>query len=259
MSISLLICLLMPVLLIIYFYKKQKISLLAVLIGAGVFAVFQMILRIPLLSLLATQQWYINMSKNTYIIALFLGLTAGLFEEVGRYIAMKLFMKKSLSWKNGIAFGIGHGGIEAILIVGLPLINYILMSFMINSGVFDTMIAAQLPPETANLIKSALVDAPAINSLAGGFERIMTMMIQIGFSVMVLFSVKFKNPLYLVLAVLLHAVVDSPVVILGNMGLNVWIIEVFVVLCAAAALIYTLKIKKAFDVKEQLELDAMHN
>lgn len=255
MTVSMLICFLLPVILVIYFYKKYKISLIAVLIGVLVFLISQVAIRIPLLSLLGKQQWYLDMSQNITLIALFLGLTAGLFEEVGRYIAMRFFMKKNLSWKTGVAFGIGHGGIEAIVLVGLTFLNYIIMSFMINSGIFDSMIAAQLPAETANQIKTMLAEAPAINSLAGGFERIMAMTIQIGFSVLVMYAVKFKKPIFLLWAILAHAVVDTPVVILGSMGLNVWVIELLVAVLAAAAFIFTLKAKKLFADKEQAMME----
>jgi uncharacterized membrane protein YhfC len=224
---------------------------MAVLLGAIVFLVTQVAIRIPLLSVLGRQQWYIEMSTNIYLIALFLGLTAGLFEEIGRYIVMKLFMKKSLSWKNGVAFGIGHGGIEAIVLVGLTILNYLVMSLMINSGIFDEMIAANLPPAIAEQIKLMLVDSPTINFLAGGFERIMTMIVQIAFSIMVLYSVKFKKPAYLVYAILLHAVIDAPVVILGSIGLNVWIIELFIAACAVVGLVYIIKAKSIFAKKEE--------
>lgn len=251
MIISLLICFLLPVVLTVYFYRRHKISLMAVLLGAMVFLISQVVIRIPLLSILGKQQWYIDMSANIYVIALFLGLTAGLFEEVGRYIGMKFFMKKNLSWKNGVAFGIGHGGIEAIALVGLTILNYLVMSLMINSGVFDKMIAVNLPPAIAEQIKSMLVDSPIINFLAGGFERIMTVIIQIAFSIMVLYSVKFKKPSYLVYAILLHAVVDAPTVILGSMGLNVWAIELLIAAYAALGLLYIMKVKSIFSKKEE--------
>ena len=254
MIVSMLICFLLPVALIVYFYRKHKISLIAVLLGAAVFFVFQVLIRIPLLNILGKQQWYIEMSTHIYLIALFLALTAGIFEEVGRYIAMKLFMKKSLNWKNSIAFGIGHGGIEAILIVGITLLNYVVLSFMINSGLFDSAIAATLPPEIAEQIRTTLINSPTINFLAGGFERSMTIIIQIAFSVMVAYSVKFKKPLYLLYAVLLHAVVDAPAVILVDMGLNIWIIEIFVAVCAAVGLIYIMKAKSIFEKEEQVQI-----
>lgn len=255
MIVSILICFLLPVALIIYFYRKYKISLVAVLLGALVFLVSQVAIRIPLLSILAKQQWYIDMSTNIYMIALFLALTAGIFEEVGRYIVMKLLMKKSLSWKNGIAFGIGHGGIEAIILVGLTILNYVIISIMINTGLFDSAIAATLPPEIAEQIRSTLIDSPTVNFLAGGFERIMTIIIQIAFSILVLYSVKFKKPTYLLYAILLHAVVDAPVVVLGGMGLNIWIIELFVVVCAAVGLIYIVKAKSIFAKEEEKVLE----
>jgi uncharacterized membrane protein YhfC len=253
MVISLLICFLLPISLIIYFYRKNKISLIAVLLGAIVFLVSQVAIRIPLLGMFGKQQWYIEMAANIYVLALFLALTAGIFEEVGRYIVMKLLMKKSLSFKNGIAFGIGHGGIEAIVIVGLTLLNYIVLSLMINSGLFENGIAATLPPDIAAQIKSTLIDTPTVNFLAGGFERTMTMVIQIAFSIMVLYSVKFKKPIYLLYAILLHAVVDAPTVILVHMGLNIWIIEIFVAACAAAGLGYIFQAKRIFAKAEEIQ------
>ncbi|MDF2592765.1 MAG: hypothetical protein K0S75_2231 [Clostridia bacterium] len=255
MAISLLICFLLPISLTIYFYRKYKISLIAVLLGAIVFLVSQVAIRIPLLAIFGKQQWYIEMTANIYVLALFLALTAGIFEEVGRYIVMKLLMKKSLSFKNGIAFGIGHGGIEAIIIVGLTLLNYIVISAMINSGLFDNAIAATLPPEIAAKIKSTLIDTPTINFLAGGFERTMTMIIQIAFSILVLYSVKFKKPIYLLYAILLHAVVDAPTVVLVDMGLNVWVIEIFVAACAAVGLIYIIKSKSKFAKTEEVQAE----
>lgn len=255
MVVSMLICFLLPIALAVYFYRKHKISLIAVLLGAIVFLVSQVAIRIPLLAIFGKQQWYIEMAANVYVLALFLALTAGVFEEVGRYIVMKLLMKKSLSFKNGIAFGIGHGGIEAIIIVGLTLLNYIVISLMINSGLFESTIAATLPPEIAAQIRSTLIDSPTINFLAGGFERGMTIIIQIAFSVMVLYSVKFKKPIYLLYAILLHAVVNAPTVILYDAGLNIWLIEMFVAACAAVGLIYIIKAKGIFAKEDEVQVE----
>lgn len=251
MAVSLLIAVLMPVILVIYFYKKHKISLKVLFIGVSVFVVFQLLTRIPLLALISTQGWYKSMAANIAVLAIFLGLTAGLFEEVGRYIAMKLFMKNNLRWKDGLAFGIGHGGIESIIIVGLSLINYIVLSFMINAGLFDSMVAAKLPPEAAAQIKSMLIAAPAFNQLAGGFERIMAMILQIAFSMIVLYSIKAKKPVFLLYAILLHCLVDSPLVILSYMKMNVWAMELILAIIAAAGLALIIKFKDIFAAMDQ--------
>ena len=87
--------------------------------GAAVFILFQLVTRIPLIQLvLPGMDWYKEtIQSNIWTYGLFLGFTAGLFEEVGRYLAFILILK-NLDWKNAVAFGIGHGGIEAILLVG---------------------------------------------------------------------------------------------------------------------------------------------
>ncbi|MBP8047400.1 MAG: YhfC family intramembrane metalloprotease, partial [Anaerolineales bacterium] len=48
--------------------------------------------------------------------AVVLGLLAGIFEETARYILFKAIRKSTDTWNNGIVIGLGHGGIEAILL-----------------------------------------------------------------------------------------------------------------------------------------------
>lgn len=134
---------------------------------------------------------------------LFLGGTAALFEEGGRYLVMSLFLKKQRSTSDGIAFGVGHGGIEAILLVG------------INAVV---MLVTQTFQSTPDMI------------FAGGIERLCTLVIQIAFSVMVMKSVREKNLWWLLLAFVIHTAIDfGAVTYLSAIG--VWPLEgaVFVV------------------------------
>lgn len=251
MTISFLIQVLMPIVLVIYFYKKEKIRLRVVLIGASVFFVSQVLIRLPLLSFISTQEWYKSIASNVAVLAVFLGLTAGLFEEAGRFIAMKYFMKDNLKWKDGLAFGLGHGGIESILLVGMANLSNIVLSFMINAGVFDMMVKAKLPAEAVGQIKSILIGLAPITFLAGGYERIMAMIIQIAFSMLVLYSVKAKKPMCLLYAILLHGIVDSPLVILSSMKLNTWALELYVTLCATLGLALIIKLKGIFSKMDQ--------
>lgn len=246
MALSMLISFLVPIGLVVYFRKRYKISFKAVGIGALVFFIFQMILRIPLLQIASTQSWYKSMAQNTLLIGLFLGLTAGIFEEVGRYIGMKYFLKRELSWKNGVAFGIGHGGIEAILLVGIGNINSIVYSFMINSGVFDGLIASKLPEQTAQLIKTQLTATNPWTFAAGGIERIFAITIQIALSVLVMYAVVYRKKIIVLYAVLLHALIDSPLVLFSAKKVGVWGMEGYVFLCALASLIFIIKSKNMF-------------
>lgn len=257
MFISLTIVLALPIGLAIYFVKKEKASIKSILVGALVFIVFQILTRVPLLQVLSQQAWYFKMASNVVLLGIFLGLTAGLFEEIGRFLGFKLLLKNRLSWADGVAFGIGHGGIEAILLVGLSFINNIFYSFSINSGTLDS-ITANLPSDAVYLLKNQLINTPSHLFLAAGVERIFAIALQIAFTLVVLYGVKKKAFKYVVLAIGLHFLVDSPLPLLMSSGLNLWVIEIFVGICAAIALYFIIKSKeifrRSFDEAEEIIL-----
>ncbi|WP_454055548.1 YhfC family glutamic-type intramembrane protease [Clostridium sp. Marseille-Q7071] len=126
-------CVLLPIIVLIYFKKKEKISLKPVIIGAIVFFIFTQILE-RLLHMVVIGN---NLIKNPIFFSIYGALTAGIFEEVGRFIAFKTVLKNNHEWKDGIAFGIGHGGIEAIIIGVFSSVQFIIYSNLINRGLFD--------------------------------------------------------------------------------------------------------------------------
>jgi uncharacterized membrane protein YhfC len=237
----------MPIAVAIIFYKKVKFKWGALFAGAIVFTLMQMVIRIPILqAVLPKMQWYRDMSKNIWIYAIFLGLTAGLFEEIGRYIAFKTVLKRHLEWKNGVAFGIGHGGIESILIIGLTYLNNLYMSFMINSGLFETTIAPKMPKELVTYLKDQLIGLPSYVFLVPSIERAFTFIIHIGFSVLVMSGIKKgKGLLYLALAVLLHMLIDAPAVILNSYGVNMWLIEAVILIFTIVSIVFLVRTGKA--------------
>lgn len=247
MIVSAIISIFIPIALVIYLIKKKGASLKAVLIGALTFFVSQMLLRIPLLQLLQTMDWFKSLGSNVFLASIFLGITAGLFEEIGRFVSFKFLLKNKLNWINGIAFGVGHGGIEAILLVGIGNINNIIYSMMINSGMFDSAMAAALPAEIAGLLKDQLLNLEPYVFLLGGIERIFALIIQITFSLLVLYGVMNKSFKYVIYAILLHMVVNAPLGILSSMGISVIGIEVFVGICATIGLVFIIKSKSMFN------------
>ncbi|MGY0374116.1 YhfC family intramembrane metalloprotease [Clostridium sp. JNZ J1-5] len=208
MGISAGICFLIPLFTIIYFRRKEKISLTAVAVGVLVFMIFQMSSRIPLINYLNTNPLFVDLIKSNRIAYVsFLAITAGVFEEVGKYIGFKYALKNKLQWKNGIALGIGHGGIEAILLVGTAMVNNILFSLVINLGSYD-LVLKKMPEAQALTLKSTLIDTPSYMFLLGGIERLFVIVFQIALSIIVLEGVIKKNNKYLINAILIHTLVD---------------------------------------------------
>jgi len=247
MAFTAVFTILAPVLVAIVFYRKQKYFIGALFTGVGVFTVFQLFTRIPLIQvILPRMQWYKDMTKNIWVYALFLGFTAGLFEEVGRFLAFKLILKKYLSWNNAIAFGIGHGGIESVLIAGMAAVNNLIYSTMINSGMYDSFIAPALPGGQAEMLKNQLVQLPPYMFLVSSAERVFAFTIHLAFSVLVMIGIRRKKGLlYLGIAIFLHMVVDSPIVILQASGVSIFVIELIILVMAVIALLYVIKTGKA--------------
>lgn len=246
MSISLLISFGLPVILTVYIIRHEKASFKAVLVGALVFFVFQIVIRMPLLQVISRQTWYFKMSSSMLLVGLFLGLSAGLFEEIGRFLGFKYLLKNKLTWENGIAYGIGHGGIEAILLVGLSNLNSIIFSILINNGLLESTLANRLSPDIVYSIKYQLISITPALALAGGLERLFTIIVHIAFSIIVLYGVMSKEFKYVVYAIFAHTLINAPLPILMSRGVNIWIIEAYIGVFAAIGLYIIIKSKEYF-------------
>jgi len=221
MCISAAIAIVLPIAAALYLNKKYNTSWKAVVVGVLIFIVFQPLTRFQLLGLWQKTNWYTyNSVVNPWSIYLIAGFTAGIFENVGRFIGFKFFLKDKLEWKNGIAYGIGHGGIEAALLAGIPFINLIVTSLINGTTVYNF---------------------PGMY-LLGGIERIFAMTLHVALSLVVLYGVKNKKNRYLLYAILLHGIVDSSIGFVKNTIL----LEAWVAVFAAAVLFFIIrKIKKS--------------
>ncbi len=245
--VNIIICFGLPLGCILYLLIAKKRAFIPVLVGMAVFVVFQLIIRIPLLQyVLPTMPWYTDMLHRPWLLGIFLGLTAGLFEEGGRYLGYRTLLKNHSRWIDGFAFGVGHGGIEAIILVGLSNISSLALALSINSGQFDQL-AAQLPADVAAQIVSQLTALQPLDAYLGGIERIFAFTIQIALSLLVLIAVR-KLKLWVAgLAVLVHTLIDAPVVILPEVfGASIYQIEMFVAAVALLALVFIILSRRAF-------------
>ena len=219
MALAALFCFAMPILLLIY-YRKKGADILPFFIGCLVFVMFALILE-PLMHQLVLKVLPVGKTimGNTLLYALYGGLAAGIFEETGRFLAFRTVLKKQLgNDRNALMYGAGHGGIEAILIVGLTYIGNIVISVLINAGQTD-MLTATATGETAEQLKTvldSLVATAPWTYLLAIVERIVAVTTHICLSVLVFFAVKKPGKGWLFpLAILLHAALDGILVILA--------------------------------------------
>ena len=214
------VCLAIPFILMIWIRRRKGADILPFFIGFAVFTLFALVIE-GLINYGVSQTGFgKKLLSNTWTYALYGGLMAGLFEETGRYIAFRTVLRRRLgNDANALMYGAGHGGIEAIMTVGVTYVTYIVFAFLINSG-NAAAIMSTVPPEAeeqARAILSQLTDTPSWMFLVSILERCIAIAAHIAFSVLVWFAAKKKERVLLYpLAILLHAALDFTVVILSN-------------------------------------------
>lgn len=233
------LCIVVP--LGLFWWISRKANKLVVPAVAGIlgFFVMQIIIRLPLLQLtLPNYQWYQNLSPVA--LGLFLAFTAGLFETVGRFWSIKLFMKEDSRFSAGFAHGIGHGGVEAVLLVGLNFIIYAGLAVMINVDLFDQLLALG-SEEELNLLKDVLVYTKWYEFLWGTLERMFTIVIHIGLSVIMVYGFHRKKRIFFGVVLGLHTIFDFIVIRMSQNGLSLFWIEFFI-LCSAILMVIIIKL-----------------
>lgn len=212
---TLMVSLVLPVVILIVFAAKNKKQgiVSAWLLGAAGFFVTQILIRLPILTALQSQSWFIAFSQNhLFGYAFSLAFTAGLFELAGRYGVAKILQKK-LTYKRALAAGLGHGGIEAIILVGITYVNNLIYIFMVNSSAFDGLIAQTaamgVDVSQLELIRTQLLSTSPVLFLLGGFERLLAMTAHLAMSVLVCYGAARKKTMPCVLLCLaIHTFID---------------------------------------------------
>jgi uncharacterized membrane protein YhfC len=247
MKISAFICFLFPIIVLYYFKKKENINLKPFFIGMLVFFVFTQILEKQLHMIVIIK----DLASNPILFSIYGVLAAGIFEEIGRFIAFKTILKNNHQWKDGIAYGIGHGGIEAILIGTITNIQYIIYSNLINNGSFDTVLGSKVPTSQIaqlNQLKELLINSNSSTIMLGILERIFAFGIQIALTMIVLYAIKSRKNLYLFITILIHAFIDTPVVLYQMKIIpNIFIVESIIAIFFVIALLFLYKFKKIFE------------
>lgn len=233
---------------LLFYYRKKGAQALPFFVGCAVFVLFSLILESLMHQLvLKTLPVGEKIMGNTLLYALYGGLAAGIFEETGRFLAFQTVLKKRLdNDRNALMYGAGHGGIEAILLVGFAYVSNLVMSAMINMGLTDKLTAGlsgDLLTQT-QAIFATLTGTPPWTYLLAMVERCVAVTIHICLSVLVWFAVKKPGKGWLFpLAILLHAAFDGLMVLLAA-SLPLYAVEGCLVVMALLLAVFARRVWK---------------
>ena len=227
--ISLLLMIGLPIALGYFVIRYLKVSWWVVFTGVLTFIGSQL-LRIPASYGLSSlfQTGAIPAPSATWIPVfngLVAGLLAGVFEETARLVGFMFLKKKARPFKSSIGLGVGHGGIESILLGILGTGTTLASVLFYNAG-------AQLAKGTSTQeIQYVLAQIQQFWTtswhfgLLPGVERVIALSIQIVLSIMVWKAIVDRQWLWFVLAILYHTFVNAISVYLTQIGWGYWAVE----------------------------------
>ncbi|WP_419688368.1 YhfC family intramembrane metalloprotease [Burkholderia theae] len=222
------VALLAPVLLAAAWRRRTQVPLRVFCYGMLTFFVFQPVLRLswqaPLFHWLGTDpRWHLPM-------LVFAALTAGLFEECGRWVAFRYLLPKRRDAQTAVMLGLGHGGLEAMLLVGVGFLA-------IGTGYLLAHAGVVVPAGVQSLIGSQFAGMTLASPFFALLERVSALAAHVGLSLIVLQAFVRGTKRWLVYAIAFHFLFDLVAVLLSRYWhVDTVLIEAILCACSAALL-----------------------
>jgi ABC-2 type transport system permease protein len=217
--LTLLLITLLPLAAAIALRRRWKVPWWLFLAGGLAFALAQA-LHLPLNDWLTDLGWLETpAAAGTTILrsALLLGLTAGLSETLARTAGFALLRRQGHAsrWADAVMFGLGHGGIEAMGLIGVLTAAQVSALTALRGA---DLAALDLPAAQMALVTQQLAQlesSPWRLLLAFG-ERAIAVALHVGLSVLVWRAFDRRRPWLVIVAVAIHASVDATAVYAGQ-------------------------------------------
>lgn len=255
-ALNALLMITMPLGLGVWLVRRQKVEWRLFGMGALVFVASQ-VLHIPfnlwVLSPSIERMGLANAQAglDLVVVAILYGLSAGVFEELARYFAYQFWVKGARTWKAGLMFGAGHGGIEAIILGTLA--GYALIQALVYR---NADLATIVPPEQLELAVSQLEaywSVPWYLSIMGAVERIGAICFHLSASILVLQTCKRKNNWWVLAAIGWHTLLDA-IAVYGIPVLGVLVTEALILLFGLISILMIWLLRDSHEDENQTDL-----
>ncbi|MCR5826706.1 MAG: YhfC family intramembrane metalloprotease [Oscillospiraceae bacterium] len=235
----------LPLGLLLWWRRTHRAKWTPFFVGALVFVVFALVLE-PLAHrffLLGDHAVARAIGANPYLYMLYGGLAAGVFEETGRFVAFRFLLTKRRfpERTTAVAYGIGHGGVEALLLHAAPYLLCAVLAIYQSRG--NAPAALALAGGNAEALAALYATLAALTPgavLLGLLERAGAMLLHVALSCFVFLAARDRTQrAWFPFAIALHAIADMPAALcqrgllpLGAVELWLWVVALFALLSA---------------------------
>jgi uncharacterized membrane protein YhfC len=246
-SVALVVTIVLPIAAGIWLNKKWHIPWRVITYGALAYFFVQALMTFLFSGFVAlVDNGTLALSDQAYpIVQLTISVVfTALLGVVIRWAGMRFIKESLVSLEAAYAIGLGYGGVESLIGVGLPLLmTFISMLSNINIDPQTTTLA----PEVVSQLEALWQIQPFV-PLAGSLERIAALVMHITVTVLVLQAFTHKNHSWLAAAFGVELLINGMILGLSEAGLAYgWVILIAVILMAAN--LYLLYRLQAFDLQ----------
>ncbi len=235
LAITVVLMIAMPVLFFVYWRRrhKEQTNISWLIAGAVGFIVSARVLELGLhyICIIAENpvSRFINGNVTAYV--LYGIIMAGVFEECGRYVILKWVLSKNRTRENAVMYGIGHGGIEILAVLLPSMITYLAVTVLFSRGnVENALNALKITEENASAALPAVQAAASFNytmMCLNIIERLFAMFLHIGLTVIVFYGVIKAKRGFLLMAIILHMLMDTFPALYQKGIMPLWLVEVW--------------------------------
>lgn len=253
MAVSAVVAIGLPVGLFLGLRRTLGLRVVPMVVGVAVFIVFALVLESLMHQVVlrpAPDGTIAMRATSPWLYVAYGALAAGVFEETGRLVGFTILKRRFRGVRTAVSYGIGHGGVEAIILVGITMISDLVISAMINNG-SDFWLQ-----QTA--VVTPLTTEPSWMFLVAGGERVFAIVLHLSLSILVWMAVTHPKRRWLFpLAILLHAVSDVPAAMMqAGLLANVAVVELTTAVVSLAVAAYAVMWFRRAQTEERLAVDA---
>ena len=204
-----------PSVLLVVLGVRKKLTGLPLALGFVSFFVSQILLRIPMLSVMSASAAVQGFASAHALLYTFVvgGLSAGLFEETAR-LGGAMILKRERSHRDAVSFGLGHGLCEVMVLIGINYINLLVLSVMTNAS--PAMMEDVLGAEQFALVVDQLCSVTPTAVFWAVIERVGAVLLHIFNTVLVFRAVRDKKPVFYFAALALHTIFNFAASVLAS-------------------------------------------
>ncbi len=238
-----------PVALLLICRMWTRKNMMPALIGAAIFLACQIVSIIPNTLLHGVNGPIYSLHSTRFTDWLYIGLMSAILQQLGRYLAFRYFTAKYPERATAAYYGIGHGGVECMLVVGVTYLSDYMNALMLNQGTFQ-----KLGEEKYQSVITALQSLTAKGLILDGLSQLLFLIAQIGLSILVFQAVRNDRlrVRLLCLAVFFHTIAYFPQGLYQQGVISHAVSFVFQILITLFLMIPALDIYKKMGEREKL-------